>query len=200
MRLIPLAVLGVLLASGAVAAQEADVPKAAPQQDAAPQLPPAQMRADALDRMFAQLHKASERDAGKIEASIWKMWMLSDSPSADAVLGQVAKAMSDKDYVAAMDMANTVIDLYPDYAEAWNKRATLFFIIGRNDESLADIEKVLALEPRHFGALSGRGMIYEKTGKPGLALKAFRDALAIHPRMKSVQEAIERLEDQAQEI
>jgi tetratricopeptide (TPR) repeat protein len=192
--------LGVFLASGSVAAQELDAPQAEPQEAAAPQLSPSEMRADTLDRMFAQLHKASEREAAKIEAGIWKMWMLSDSPSADAVLGQVAKAMSDKDYVAAMDMANTVIELYPDYAEAWNKRATLFFIIGRNEESLADIEKVLALEPRHFGALSGRGMIYEKMGKPGLALKAFRDALAIHPQLKSVKDAIERLEDEAQGI
>jgi tetratricopeptide (TPR) repeat protein len=192
--------LGVFLAAGSVAAQELDAPQAEPQEAAAPQLSPSEMRADTLDRMFAQLHKASERDARKIEAGIWKMWMLSDIPSADAVLGQVAKAMSDKDYVAAMDMANTVIELYPDYAEAWNKRATLFFIIGRNEESLADIEKVLALEPRHFGALSGRGMIYEKMGKPGLALKAFRDALAIHPQLKSVKDAIERLEDEAQGI
>jgi Flp pilus assembly protein TadD len=150
--------------------------------------------------MFALLRTASAKDAQRIEENIWKMWMLSDSQSADAVMGQVVKAMADKDYVAAMDMANALVDLHPNYAEAWNKRATIFFIIGRDAESLADIDRVLALEPRHFGALSGRGMIYEREGKAVEALRAFREALAVNPHMKSIAEAVKRLEDQAQGI
>jgi tetratricopeptide (TPR) repeat protein len=196
MRLIPLAIAGLVIFAPPLAAQDnRETPKP---EATGPKLTPAQMRADALDRLFALLHTASDKDAPKIEENIWKLWMASDSPSADVVLNQVARAMSAKDYVAAMDMANTLVDLYPNYAEAWNKRATLFYIIGRDKESLADIEKVLALEPRHFGALSGRGMIYERQGKLGEALKAYKSALAVHPHMKSVAEAVKRLEGEAQ--
>jgi Flp pilus assembly protein TadD len=167
---------------------------------APPALSPAEMRSDMLDRLFAQLHKASTREADRIEKNIWKTWMASDSPSAQLVLEQATKAMDEKDYVAAVDMLTTLVTLHPNYAEAWNKRATIFFIIGRNQESLADIDKVLELEPRHFGALSGRGMIYEKEGKFKEALAAYRDAVAVNPHMRSVQEAIDRLESQARAI
>lgn len=195
MRLITLAFASLVTFALPLAAAESLAPEAS-----GPKLSPAEMRADTVDRLFALLRKASDKDAQRIEANIWSMWMASDSPSADAVITQVAKAISDKDYVAAVDMATTLVDLYPDYAEAWNKRATVFFIIGRNAELLADIDKVLALEPRHFGALSGRGMILEKQGKIGDALKAYKAALAVNPHMKSVSEAIERLEDEAQGI
>ncbi len=195
MRLITLAFASLVTFALPLAAAESLAPEAP-----GPKLSPAEMRADTVDRLFALLRKASDKDAQRIEANIWSMWMASDSPSADAVITQVAKAIGDKDYVAAVDMATTLVDLYPDYAEAWNKRATVFFIIGRNAESLADIDKVLALEPRHFGALSGRGMILEKQGKIGDALKAYKAALAVNPHMKSVSEAIERLEDEAQGI
>lgn len=163
-------------------------------------LSPAEMRADALDRMFALLHTATEDDAQRIEQNIWKAWMTSDSPSAELILGQASKAIAAKEYVPAIDMLTTLVELYPDYAEAWNKRATIFFIIGRDKESLDDIEKVLALEPRHFGALSGRGMIYEREGQLKEALAAFKEALAVNPHMPAIIEAVKRIEGDARAI
>ena len=93
-----------------------------------------------------------------------------------------------------------MIASYPSYAEAWNKRATLNFMVGKYKASLSDIEKVLDLEPRHFGALAGRGMIYNAQEEWSLALDAYRDALAVNPNMPSVKSAIKELEKRLQDI
>jgi tetratricopeptide (TPR) repeat protein len=93
-----------------------------------------------------------------------------------------------------MDIFDRVIAAYPDYPEPWNKRATLNFIMGREAASLADIDRVLELEPRHFGALSGRGMIYRNQKKYSLAIEAFREALAINPALQTLKDAISEIE------
>ncbi|MBI2718276.1 MAG: tetratricopeptide repeat protein [Rhizobiales bacterium] len=156
---------------------------------------PAERRAEQLDALFARLHRETNTDAAKAtEQSIWVLWMASDSPTAEVLLQQATKAMNDGAFDPSLKILNRLIGAYPDFAEAWNKRATLYFAMGRYDDSLADIDKVLDLEPRHFGALSGRGMIFEKQKNFGAAIDAFREALGIDPNLAGAKAAVEELE------
>jgi tetratricopeptide (TPR) repeat protein len=182
-----------LFASGAEAQSGRDEsPEAIP---AVARLKPAEVRAEQLDKAFARLIKsADEAEAQRAEQSIWSLWMTSDSPTADALLAQAMKASAANETAAALAILDNVIEVHPDYAEAWNKRATVYFLIGRYNDALSDIDKVLELEPRHFGALSGLGMIRRDRGDERGALEAFRDALAINPYMSSVRDAVKLLE------
>jgi tetratricopeptide (TPR) repeat protein len=101
--------------------------------------------------------------------------------------------MNAQDLATARSHLDTLVALEPDFAEAWNKRATVYFYQGEYERSLADISRVLALEPRHFGALNGLGMIFERTGRKAEALEAFRNALAIHPQMPAIQQRVDML-------
>ena len=151
-------------------------------------------RAELLDSLFGRLHESRNEDESKIIAgAIWKLWRQSDSPSADLLLLQGRKAMNARAFPQALAILDTVIKLKPDFAEAWNERATTYFLMRRFDKSLADIKQVLKLEPRHFGALAGRGMILKEMGKKRAALKAFRRALAIYPEMPGPKKAVKEL-------
>ena len=162
---------------------------------------PAELRGDRLDVLFARLHKAGSEDEAKAaESDIWSLWATSDSPTADVLLQQATRAMNDGAFDASRGILDRLIGAFPDYAEAWNKRATLNFTVGKYDESLADIDKVLALEPRHFGALSGRGLILRHQKKYGEAIDAFNEALAINPNMPSIKDAVKALEKIEQPI
>jgi tetratricopeptide (TPR) repeat protein len=160
-----------------------------------------ELRSEELDRLFGSLQaNTGLRDPAKTQASIWELWSQSDSPTADLLLGQSGIALNDEEPNIAEEILNTVIEKYPNYAEAYNKRSTLYFRMRRYDASLKDIEKVLDLEPRHFGALSGRGMIYQQQGKTRDALKALREALAINPHLTQVEQAVKLLEKQEPDI
>jgi tetratricopeptide (TPR) repeat protein len=162
---------------------------------------PAQVRADTLDRLFAALHgKSAEANAKSIEAKIWDIWMASDSPTAEVLLRQASKATDEGAPEEALKILDKLVERYPDFAEAWNRRATLYFLMHRYDAALADIDKVLALEPRHFGALAGRGMIYERQKNYSAAMEAYREALAINPGMEGPQEALKALESVERDI
>ncbi len=147
-----------------------------------------------LDRLFGMLHEVHNADQAKlIEAAIWKAWSRSGSPTADLLLVQAEAAMSAQAYPSAIAILDTLIDMKPDFAEAWNKRATVYFLMREFDKSLADIDQVLKLEPRHFGALAGRGMIYQELGKKREALTAYQRALAIYPEMPGPKKAVKEL-------
>ena len=164
-------------------------------------LSPSELRADTLDKLFYRLRKAERpEEAQKAEAEIWKLWMESDSPTAEVLLQQAAVAMGDSAPGPALKILNQLIAVKPDLAEAWNKRATLYFTLGRYEDSIADIEKTLELEPRHFGALSGLGMILRIQGKEMEALKAFRGALAVNPKMPGALGAVKEIEDKSRGI
>jgi tetratricopeptide (TPR) repeat protein len=159
-----------------------------------------QQREELLDRLFGRLKTSkSEQEAQIVEQSIWRLWMRSGSPTDDLLLEQATKSMSARQYDKALDILDTIIEHAPDFSEAWNKRATVNYIVGRLDQSLADIDKVLALEPRHFGALSGLGMIRRDKGDERGALDAFREALAINPFMPSVRDAVKSLEKELEQ-
>lgn len=167
----------------------------------APRLPPALMRADQLDRLFARLAKARNSDeARNTEASIWRLWMTSDSATAELLLAQAVKAMEARQNEIALGILNRVIEVHPEFMEAWNKRATVYFLLGRFEQSVADIDHVLDVEPRHFGALSGLGMIKRQQDDLAAARAAFSDALAVNPNMDGVKRALEEIEKEDRPI
>lgn len=136
----------------------------------------------ALDELFAQLaasHSAEEAD--DVSRQIWTYWLSPTDPDLADQMQRVRTALGVGDLSAALAILNAVVENYPDYAEGWNQRATIYYMLDNFEGSLADIDKVLALEPRHFGALSGRVLIYLKQGKRSEALRDMVAALAIHP-------------------
>ena len=155
----------------------------------------------ALDRLFASLHKTSDEQAAKaVEEKIWELWSRFDSPTAEVLLGQAVVAMNAAENTASLEILDRIVASYPAYAEAWNKRATLQFVLGNYDASLKDIEKVLDLEPRHFGALAGRGMIYQTQKNWTAALNAYREALSMNPSMTEIKNAIQELSKRERDI
>ena len=183
-----LAPVPVALAQENVSAEASASVKVAPKK-------PAELRAEELDRLFGQLHRdGAEPLAATAEKKIWDNWARNDSITAEVLLGQASKAMNAQEYETAEIILDRLLDAQPAYAEAWNRRATLNFLAKRYEKSLADIEKVLELEPRHFGALSGRGMILEAMDKPDEALAAYREALTMNPYMRAVEEKVKMME------
>ena len=158
-------------------------------------------RADELDRLFGQLHARDlKMDASKIESQIRALWDRNDSATAEALLQQGTAAMNAHEYEAAEQTLIQLVESYPDFAEGWNRRATLYFMQGRFQDSLTDIGHVLELEPRHFGALGGKAMILQSQGKIFDALRVLHETLAIDPHMDSVAKAIKDIEKKNPDI
>jgi tetratricopeptide (TPR) repeat protein len=157
----------------------------------------AQRQAEALDALFADLKKArSEAAAERVTGDIWRNWSDSGSANINLLMEWAQRAMGKREFSAALDMLDQVVLLAPDFAEGWNRRATLHFMMENMARSMADIERTLALEPRHFGALSGMGNILRARGDKELALKAFERALDIYPMMRATQTAVGELADE----
>jgi len=147
--------------------------------------PHAAARVQRLDGLFAVLKTAKDQDEGDvIVADIWKVWLQSGSADMDGRMEQVIKLMAHGLLQHAREALDEIVAAAPQWAEGWNKRATVLFLMGEYDRSLADIERVLALEPRHFGALAGIGMIRTEKGELREALAAYRRALAVNPFLK----------------
>ncbi len=147
-----------------------------------------------LDRLFAGLKAApSAGDAQAIEQTIWRLWTHAGIKKVDAEMAAGALAMAVGEFKAAFRSFDAVVKMAPDFAEGWNKRATVEYLMGDFDASVGDIERTLALEPRHFGALSGLGLIYLAIGKERAAIRAFEGALAIHPYLPGTRARIKRL-------
>ncbi|MGI9511370.1 MAG: tetratricopeptide repeat protein [Anderseniella sp.] len=153
--------------------------------------------AEVLDRLFGQLRQAeNEKSAQLLENAIQELWLRSGSPTADLLMKQAGNAMGEQQYGAALVILDTVVEQNPDFAEGWNRRATLHFLRGDFSNSLRDIDQVLALEPRHYGALSGQGAIFKQRGDGRKALRALRRARTVNPRLKNVNERIRQLEQE----
>jgi tetratricopeptide (TPR) repeat protein len=149
---------------------------------------------ETLDDLFSRLESADEAEAGRIEREIWLEWSKSGSPAMDLLLQRGREAMEAGDIPAAIEHLTALIDHDPAFAEGWNARATAYFMAGEFGPSVDDIAHTLSLNPRHFGALAGLGMIFEQIEQPEKALEAYRAALAIHPHMPAVLESVKRLE------
>jgi len=154
---------------------------------------PAELRAEQLDILFAHLHQPGI-ESRPVEQRIWELWSASDSPTAEVLLQQSQRAMEDGAPAESLSILNRLIGAYPDFAEAWNKRATLYYLMKRDDDALKDLAHVLDLEPRHFGALAGKGMILERQKKYGEAREALNEALAVNPTLDEVKAALKELD------
>jgi tetratricopeptide (TPR) repeat protein len=113
-------------------------------------------------------------------------------------MSRVKAAIEAKDVQLAIQLLDSIIEIKPDYIEAWNRRATLFFAMKDYGRAMADIQEVLSREPRHFGALAGLGMILEELGEDKQALEAFRKALAINPYMQKIPEQVKALAEKVE--
>ena len=138
-----------------------------------------------LDNLFESLRTApNETMAREYENKIWLQWFKSGDKEIDLLMQQAMQKRRNYDFNGALDIINQVIGLKPDYAEAWNQRATVHFHQQKYDKSLQDIARTLELEPRHFGAMAGRTVIRLQQMKPALARQNVLQALQLHPYLK----------------
>lgn len=153
---------------------------------------------DALDPLFQQLAAAQSKEEAEVFArQIQRAWMVSGSDTVDVLMTRAGEAMRASDHALALDLLDVIVTLKPDYAEGWNRRATVFYMREDFGRSLADIERTLALEPRHWGALSGLAIIQRRIGRDLDALANFKKVLKIHPGLENAQEAVDDLQEKA---
>jgi tetratricopeptide (TPR) repeat protein len=145
---------------------------------------------DLLDKLTTT---KTEEEAALIEEEVWDAWLVSGSGTVDILMKRGLKAQQEGDNELAREMFDRAIIVRPKYAEAWNRRALLFFNDGKYDEAIADLESTLTYEPRHFGAWIGLGMIFESVERPDAALRAYRKALEIHPHAEAATQGEKRL-------
>jgi tetratricopeptide (TPR) repeat protein len=152
-----------------------------------------------IDFLFDALKAAPDAEIAKqVENRIWAIWLASGSDTADLLMSRVKAAIEGKDARLAIQLLGSIIEIKPDYIEAWNRRATLFFALKDYGRAMADIQEVLNREPRHFGALAGLGMILEEVGDAKQALDAYRKALAVNPQMQKIPEHVKALAEKVE--
>ena len=147
-----------------------------------------------IEELLAQLADSETADWQRVEDQIRRIWSKSGSAAMDLLLQRGQEALEADDHLAALDHLDALIDHAPDFAEGYNARATVQFARKRYGLAVNDIRRALELNPRHFGALTGLGIIMEDLGYEGDALKAFREAHRFNPHREDVSEAIRRLE------
>ncbi len=178
-----------LLAAGPAAAQE-------PERRGPPRTektePP--RRAPTLDELFERLAAAgSPAEARPIAQQIERRWLRSGSDTADLLMIRALEAMKNADHPLAVEILDRIIALRPGWAEAWNKRATVFFMMGDTVRARVDIAETLKREPRHFGALFGLASMLMRDDEKKAAYEAYKKAHALYPQFAPVREALERL-------
>jgi tetratricopeptide (TPR) repeat protein len=156
-------------------------------------------RGRSIDFLFEALKAAPDAETAKlVESRILALWMTSGSDTADLLMSRVKEAAQEKDADVAIQLLDAIIELKPDYAEAWNRRATMYFSKKDYGHALADLAQTLAREPRHFGALTGLGMILQEMGEDKRALEVLRRALEIDPHLDKVPEMVKALADKVE--
>lgn len=158
---------------------------------------PAQARQDdpRLTVLFTELSGTESYNRGKgIEQDIWGIWLESGSDTVDLLMVQGMNYMSRGALGKALTLFTSVIKIDPEYAEGWNKRATVLFLMGEYSASVEDIGRTLELEPRHFGALAGLGQIYDRLESNNSAMSAFEKAVTINPHMSMVKKRLKQLQ------
>lgn len=151
----------------------------------------------AMDALFSILADPQSQDWADAERKIEQDWSTSGSAAFDFLLQRGRDAMASGDLATAIEHLTALTDQAPDFAEGWNARATAYYMAGLYGPSIADIQHVLQLEPRHFGAISGLGMILEGTDKKAAAMAAFRRSLMLNPHQEGIRKALEALDQEA---
>jgi tetratricopeptide (TPR) repeat protein len=152
-----------------------------------------------LDTLFSGLKIAPDEESAKaIEDRIWAVWTASGSDTCNLLMSRAKSAIDGKDYDLAIKLLNAIIAIKPDYVEAWNRRATVYYLKDDIAHSLADLSEVLTREPRHFAALSGLGLILQDIGDDKHALEAYRKALAIDPHLEHIPEVVKTLSEKVE--
>ena len=147
-----------------------------------------------LDELFSRLKQTSDQqEARLLEGLIWTLWFESGDPEIDRLLSAGNDAMGAGRFDQALGMFTRVIERDPTFAEGWNRRATLYYLMGRYEESVRDIQETLIREPRHFGALSGLGLINTTLERWESAIKAYEEALRVDPHLPGAKQNIEDL-------
>lgn len=151
---------------------------------------------DTLDTLFSDLkHERDDQKAKRISERIWAQWRDSGSATVNLLMQWADKAVSDRKNGLALDLLDQAIVLMPDYVEGWNRRATLHFMMGNHGKSMVDINRVLTLEPRHFGAIAGMAAILSESGNDELELRAWEQMLEIYPANRQAQQKVGELAD-----
>ncbi len=152
---------------------------------------------ETLDELFTVLQKSDDLvEILRAEATIWQLWTHHGNPDIDALMARGIAAMGHGDLEGALALFDQLVDAVPGFAEGWNKRATVYYLLGDDAASMADIRRTLALEPRHFGALSGMGLIFIRRGDLETAVDVYREVIDLHPRSPSAVRQLEFLESQ----
>ncbi len=147
-----------------------------------------------LDGLFAKLKEAPDTESAAVTSrAIQQRWARSGSDTADLLMQRADAALAGGDRPLAIEILDRIIALDPEWAEAWNRRATVFFLEDDLSRSAADIQEVLAREPRHFGALMGLAGILERIGDEHKALEAYERVLSVYPLLPAAQKGVERL-------
>ena len=203
-RFILIGVTATLLAAAPAWAQAPNIaPKDTPKNwvEPPPQLPRAEKGDPTrnLDFLFEALKIAPDETTAKaIEQRIWALWFVSKSDTANLLMTRVRTAVEGKDLDLALKLLNALIKVRPDYVEAWNRRATIYFMKNEYGRAIADIREVLKREPRHFGALSGLGLILQEIGDDKHALEVFRRAVDVYPRIDRIPDLVKTLREKVE--
>jgi len=176
-----------LAAAAPLHAQDAPAPPA-------PSEAPAKTDAERIEGLFTRLGQTEDgEEAAGIVMALQRLWLHSGSDSADLLMSRSIAAMDAQNYPLALQLLDSLVAAYPDWAEGWNKRATARFYAGDAEGSMADIAETLKRNPRHIGALSGLGAILDGAGLPEDALRAYEKGLALAPHYPPLVEAAQRL-------
>jgi tetratricopeptide (TPR) repeat protein len=146
-----------------------------------------------VPRLARALHDRDARVRAFAEGAMWQVWSRSGDEEIDLLLAVGVEQMSAHRGALAIETFTEIIRRRPEFAEGWNKRATVYYLLGEYAKSLADCDEVMQRNPYHFGALSGYGMIYLKLDQPTKALDYFERALAVNPNLESVRHTVEAL-------
>ena len=146
-----------------------------------------------LPRLATALRDSDPLVRDHAESSMWQVWSRSGDPTIDRLFAAGVDQMNARQGEQAVDTFSEIIRRRPDFAEGWNKRATVYYLLGEYQKSLADCDEVMKRNPYHFGALSGYGMIYMQLDQPAIALDYFERALRVNPNLESTRQTIEIL-------
>jgi tetratricopeptide (TPR) repeat protein len=152
------------------------------------------IRGQMLDDLFGRLQRATNQgEAQALALSIERIWFQTRSDTASLLMQRAVQSIQASHYPLALSLLDKIVMLEPRWAEAWNQRATARFLANDSEGAMADIDQVMKLEPRHFGALAGMGAILQRSGLDRQALRIYSQSLSLYPMQPDLQKAVEKL-------